>query len=96
MTNSQLNFRILWTLDFGIWDFLSLRSRSWEEGEDDARSACPSDTLGHTHNTIASTTGRDGVTLSQSLEKVRQFGLGAATRPHEAGIASNRGSAIPR
>ena len=25
-----------------------------------------------------------------------QFGLRAATRPHEAGIASNRGSAIPR
>ena len=25
-----------------------------------------------------------------------QFGLRAATRPHEAGIASNRGSAMPR
>jgi hypothetical protein len=38
----------------------------WEEGEDDARSACPFDTLGYTHNTIATTTRRDGVTLSQS------------------------------
>jgi hypothetical protein len=54
------------------------------------------DTLGYTHNTIATTTGSDGVTLSESLEKWRQFGLGAATRPHEVGIASNRGSDIPR
>ena len=45
---------------------------------------------------MAHTTGRDGVILSQSLESVPQFGLRAATRPHEAGIASNRGSAIPR
>jgi hypothetical protein len=75
---------------------IGLRIREGEEGEDDARSACPSDTLGYTHNTIAGTTGSDGVTLSQSLESRRQFGLGAATRPHEAGIASNRGSAIPR
>ena len=67
-----------------------------EEGEDDARSACPSDILGYTHNTMAATTGRDGVILSQSLEKRPQFGLRAETRPHEVGIASNRGSAIPR
>jgi len=40
---------------------------SWEEGEDDARSACPSDILGYTHNTMAITTGRDAVTPSQSL-----------------------------
>ncbi len=54
------------------------------------------DTLGYTHNTMAYTTGRDGVTLSQSLESMPQFGLGAETRPHEVGIASNRGSDIPR
>ena len=48
---------------------LRLRVKGWEEGEDDARSACPSDTLGYTHNTIASTTGRDGVTLSQSFKR---------------------------
>ena len=36
----------------------------WEEGEDDARSACPFDTLGCTLDTMAMTTGRDGVTLS--------------------------------
>ncbi len=40
----------------------------WEEGEDDARSACPFDILGYTHNTIAITTGRDEVTLSQSYK----------------------------
>jgi len=67
-----------------------------EEGEDDARSAWPSDTLGYTHNTIASTTRRNGETRSKSLERVRQFGLKSATRLHEAGIASNRGSDIPR
>jgi hypothetical protein len=50
------------------------------------------DVLGCTHDTMATTTGRDGVTLSQSLEKSPQFGLRAATRPHEVGIASNRGS----
>ena len=49
-----------------------------------------------THNTMATTTGRDGETLSQSLEKLPQFRLWSATRPHEVGIASNRGSAIPR
>ena len=29
-----------------------------EEGEDDAKSACPSDTLGYTHDTMAGTKGR--------------------------------------
>ena len=63
---------------------------------DDARSAWPFDTLGHTHNTIAATTRRNTVRWSKSLEKRRQFGLRAATRPHEAGFASNRRSAILR
>ena len=68
----------------------------WEEGEDDARSACPSDILGYTHNIMAGTTRRNRVTWSKPLEKQPKFGLRSATRPHEAGIASNRGSAIPR
>ena len=37
---------------------------SWEEGEDDARSACPSDALGYTHNTMGDTTGSDRAILS--------------------------------
>ncbi len=53
------------------------------------------DVLGCTHDTMGATTGCDGVTLSQSLEKRPQFGLWSATRPHEVGIASNPGSAIP-
>ena len=68
----------------------------WEEGGDDAKSAWPSDTLGYTRVTIASTTGRNTVRWSKPLEKMRQFGLRSATRPHEAGIASNRRSAILR
>ena len=31
---------------------------------DDAKSACPSDTLGYTHDTMVITIGRDGETLS--------------------------------
>ena len=71
-----------------------LCSASWEEGEDDARSACPSDTLGYTRDTIASTTGSNAERRSKSLERVRQFGLRSAIRPHETGIASNHRSAI--
>ena len=67
-----------------------------EEGVDDARSAWPFDTLGHTHNTIAATTRRNIARWSKSLEKRRQFGSESATRLREAGFASNRGSAIPR
>ena len=37
---------------------------SGEEGEDDARSACPFDILGCTHNTMAPTTRSDEATLS--------------------------------
>ncbi len=47
--------------------FVNLRTKcasGWEEGEDDARSACPSDTLGYTHNTMTTTTGCDAVRLS--------------------------------
>ncbi len=47
---------------------------------------------GYTHPTMEPTTGSDGVTLSQSLQTAPQFRLRAATRPHEAGIASNRKS----
>jgi hypothetical protein len=44
--------------------------KGWEEGEDDARSACPSDTLGYTRDTMDRTTGCDTVRLSQSYKPI--------------------------
>ena len=66
-----------------------------EEGEDDVKSACPLCPGLHTcYN------GRDkGLQLCEEkpTSKTRsQFGLEAATRLHEVGIASNRRSAIRR
>ncbi|KAI9186925.1 hypothetical protein LWI28_022314 [Acer negundo] len=66
-----------------------------EEGEDDIKSSCPLCPWRHTcYN------GRDNGSRSREGEltpKTRpQFGLQATTRLHEAGIASNRRSAIPR
>ena len=67
-----------------------------EEGEDDAKSACPSDIPGYTHDTMADTMGRNAERRSQSHQSRSKFGLRSATRPHEVGIASNRRSAILR
>ena len=64
-----------------------------EEGGDDVKSAWPSDALGYTRVTMAGTKGRQPARGSQSHQNFPQFRLGAATRPHEVGIASNRGSA---
>ncbi|KAK5838497.1 hypothetical protein PVK06_007227 [Gossypium arboreum] len=66
-----------------------------EEGEDDVKSSCPLCPGRHTcYN------GRDKRSRSREGEltpKTRpQFGLQAATRLHEAEIASNRRSAIQR
>ena len=52
--------------------------------------------LGDTGATMAGTMGREAARRSQSHQNQPQFGLRAATRPHEAGIGSNRGSATPR
>ena len=52
--------------------------------------------LGDTHATMAGTTGRQAVTRSESRQTRSQFGSGAATRPREAGVASNRRSALLR
>src|SRR6478752_2770272 len=49
--------------------------------------------LGYTRTTMAGTTGREAARRSQSQQSRSQFGLQAATRLHEVGIASNRGSA---
>src|SRR4051794_24415063 len=63
-----------------------------EEGGDDVKSSWPLCPGLHTcYN------GADRATLTRKstpiAKTVPQFGLRAATRPHEAGIASNRGSA---
>ncbi len=49
--------------------------------------------LGYTRTTMAGTTGSEIARWSQSQQSRSQFGLQAATRLHEVGIASNRGSA---
>ena len=63
-----------------------------EEGGDDVKSSCPLCLGLHTCyngcNRVKQT--REG---EQSTKKQSQFGLQAATRLHEVGIASNRGSA---
>jgi hypothetical protein len=48
---------------------------------------------GDTHATMAGTTGCEAARRSQSQQSRSQFGLQAATRLHEVGVASNRGSA---
>jgi hypothetical protein len=66
-----------------------------EEGEDDVKSSCPL-RLG----LQACYNGRDNGTQSREGEQIpknrSQFGLKSATRLHEVGIASNRGSEMPR
>ena len=67
-------------------------ARNAEEGGDDVKSARPL-RPGDTHATMAGTTGCQAARGSQSHQSRSQFGLQAATRLHEAGVASNRGSA---
>ena len=67
----------------------------WEEGGDDVKSAWFLHLGRHTcYN------GEHKGTPSSNAEQIPkispQFGLRAATRPHEAGIASNRASAMAR
>ncbi len=51
---------------------------------------------GYTHATMAGTMGRQPARGSQSKQSRSQFGLQAATRLYEVGVASNRRSAILR
>jgi hypothetical protein len=53
-------------------------------------------TLGDTRNTMAKTIRSNPAKGKQIDQTWPQFGLQAATRLHEAGIASNRRSAIRR
>ena len=64
-----------------------------EEGEDDVKSAWPSDALGYTHATMVRTAGLRSREVELISENEPQFRLEAATRLHEVGIASNRRSA---
>ena len=48
---------------------------------------------GYKHATMAGTKGCQSASWSKSHQSRSQFGLGAETRPHEVGIASNGRSA---
>jgi hypothetical protein len=50
-------------------------------------------TLGNKHPTMAKNNEMQHGNMKQISEISPQFRLGSATRPHEVGIASNRGSA---
>jgi hypothetical protein len=52
--------------------------------------------LGCTRATMAGTKGSEAARRSQSPKTGPSSDWVSATRPHEAGIASNRGSAMPR
>ena len=71
-------------------------SDNGEEGGDDVKSAWPFDALGYTRATMDNTMGCQTARWSYSHQSYSQFGLKAATRLHEAGIASNRESAMSR
>ena len=51
---------------------------------------------GYTHATMGRTPGCEAARRSQSHQSDPQFGLQAETRLHEAGVASNRRSALLR
>ena len=66
-----------------------------EEGGDDVKSSWPLYPGLHTcYN--GRYKGNQNREIKEISKSVAQFGLQAATRLHEAGIASNRGSATPR
>ena len=66
-----------------------------EEGGDDVKSSCPLRLGLQTcyNGRYRELRGSDAKRISKSRS---QFGLEAATRLHEVGVASNRGSATPR
>ena len=70
-----------------------LPAKCVEEGGDDVKSARPLCPGLHTSYNGCITTGLQLGNWKLILQKHPQFGLRAAIRPHEAEIASNRGSA---
>nr|AOE07961.1 hypothetical protein [uncultured bacterium] len=68
---------------------------SREEGGDDVKSSWPLRPGLHTCYNGAYRGSRHG-NVKPISKSASQFGLRSATRPHEAGIASNRASAMAR
>ncbi len=67
----------------------------FERGRKEGTTTCQHGayTLGYTHPTMANNNGMQVGNGKQISEISPQFRLGSATRPHEVGIGSNRGSA---
>src|SRR6201999_48553 len=76
-------------------DSLETAGVNSEEGGDDVKSSCPLCLGLQTcyNGRYKALRTREGKRIAESRP---QFGSGSATRPREAGVASNRGSATPR
>src|SRR5262252_3492619 len=76
-------------------DSLETAGVNSEEGGDDVKSSCPLCLGLQTcyNGRYRALRAREGERIAESRP---QFGSGSATRPREAGVASNRGSATPR
>src|SRR5487761_726813 len=82
----------------GAWLSSARVVRCWvnsEEGGDDVKSSCPLCLGLQTcyNGRYRALRACEGERIAESRP---QFGSGSATRPREAGVASNRGSAMPR
>jgi hypothetical protein len=73
-----------------------LRTVGGEEGGDDVKSAWPFDTLGDTRATMDRYKGSPSRETEPIPKNYPQFGSESATRLREAGITSNRESAMSR
>ncbi len=85
--NERNPFLQLPSFSWGLWRDRCINNA--EEGGDDVKSSwslCPG--LHTRYN--GSYRGERGSNAERISEKLPQFGLRSATRPHEAGIASNR------
>src|ERR1700753_3779583 len=76
-------------------DSLETAGVNSEEGGDDVKSSCPL-CLGLQTCYNGRYKGLRACEGERIPESRSQFGSGSATRPREAGVASNRGSATPR
>ena len=74
------------------WETAGVNS---EEGGDDVKSSCPLCPGLHTCY-IGAYRGLQDREVERIPQSASRFGLQAETRLHEGGVASNRGSALPR